>query len=122
MGFNQRRMAREHAAARRAEEEQRQRELGRDVTQAVKLVAIWNSRAARRARPSFYPTIETAVLAGTPWLTFMCPACRRCGELDLRVLDRHPLMTIGGLIPQLSCRRCCPDPPFARLLALRSTP
>jgi hypothetical protein len=30
-------------------------------------VAIWNSRAARKARTSFYPTIETAVLAGMPY-------------------------------------------------------
>jgi hypothetical protein len=68
MGFNQRRMARERAAAERAERERRQRELGRDVVQAEKLVAVWNSRAARKARPSFYPTIETALLAGAPWL------------------------------------------------------
>jgi len=64
MGFNQRRMAREQAAAQRAEEEQRQRELGRDSVQVKKLVAIWNSRAKRGARPSFYPTMETAMLAG----------------------------------------------------------
>jgi hypothetical protein len=43
----------------------RRRELGRDVAQAQKLVAIWNSRASRKARPSFYPTIETALLAET---------------------------------------------------------
>ena len=49
MGFNQRRMAREQAAAQRAEEEQRQRELGRDSVQAQKLFAIWNSREARSA-------------------------------------------------------------------------
>ena len=119
MGFNKRRMERERQAARRLEEEQRRRELGRDTTQAEKLVAIWNSRAARKARPPFYPTIETAILAGTPFLTFVCPACQQCGAIDLRTLDRHRLMTIGGLIPQLSCRRCSPNPPFARLLALR---
>ena len=56
MGFNQRRMARERAAAMQAEEERRQRELGPDVVQAQKLVAVWNSRAARKSRPSFYPT------------------------------------------------------------------
>jgi len=51
-------------AEQRAEEEQRQRELGRDSVQVKKLVAIWNSRAKRGARPSFYPTMETAMLAG----------------------------------------------------------
>jgi hypothetical protein len=120
MGFNKRRIAREREVERAAEEARRQRELGRDQAQAEKLVAVWNSRAARGARPSFYPTIETAVLAGTPWLVFMCPACRQVGEVDLATLDRHPLMTIGGLIPQLSCRRCCPNAPFARLIELRA--
>jgi hypothetical protein len=101
--------------------ERRRRELGRDAAQAQRLVSVWNSRAARRARPSFYPTIETAMLAGTPWLSYLCPACQTVGEVDLRTLDRHPLTPISGLIPSLSCKWCCPNPPFARLLALRST-
>jgi hypothetical protein len=118
MGFNKRRMAREREAAERAEQEQRRREQGRDLVQAQKLVAIWNSRTARKARPSFYPTLETALLAGTPWLSYQCPACQVVGEVDLRTLDRHPMMPISGLISALSCRWCCPNPPFAKLLAL----
>jgi hypothetical protein len=118
MGFNKRQMTREREAAQRAEQEQRQRELGRDIAQAQKLVAVWNSRAARKARPSFYPTLETAIMAGTPWLSYQCPACQAVGEVDLRTLDRHPAMPISGLISSLSCRWCCPNPPFARLLAL----
>jgi hypothetical protein len=62
VGFNKRRMDRERAAALRDEEERRRRELGRDSAQAQRLVSVWNSRAARRARPSFYPTIETATM------------------------------------------------------------
>jgi hypothetical protein len=62
-------------------------------------VSIWNSRAARKARPSFYPTIETALLAGTPWLYYQCPACQLIGDVDLRTLDRHPMLPISGLIP-----------------------
>ena len=118
MGFNQRRMARERAAIERAEQERGQRELGRYAVQAEKLVAIWNSRAARRARPSFYPTIETALLAGAPWLAYQCPSCQLIGDVDLRTLDRHPLMAISGLIPSLSCRWCCSNPPFAKLIGL----
>jgi hypothetical protein len=118
MGFNQRRIVRERAAALRAEEEQRQRELGRDIVQAEKLITIWNSRAARKARPSFYPTIETALLAGTPWLAYQCPACQAIGDVDIRTLDRHPLMPVSGLISSLSCRSCCPNPPFAKLVSL----
>jgi hypothetical protein len=118
MGFNQRRMARERAAAERAERERGQRELGRDRVQAEKLVAVWNSRAARKARPSFYPTIETALLAGAPWLAYQCPSCQLIGDVDLRTLDRHPMMAISGLIPSLSCRWCCSNPPFAKLIGL----
>ena len=118
MGFNKRAQAREREAVRRAEEEQRRREQGRDVVQAQKLVAVWNSRAARKARPSFYPTIETAIIAGTPWLAFMCPGCQAVGEVDLRTLDRHPMTPISGLISSLSCRWCCPNPPFAKLMEL----
>ena len=118
MGFNQRRIERERAAAERGENERRQRELGRDAVQAEKLVAIWNSRATRKARPSFYPTIETALLAGTPWLAHQCPACQLIGDTDLRTLDRHPLIPISGLIPSLSCGWCCSNPPFAKLIGL----
>jgi hypothetical protein len=108
----------ERAAAERAEQERRQRDLGRDTIQAQKLVAIWNSRAARKARPSLYPTIETALLAGTPWLAYQCPSCQFIGDIDVRTLDRHPMMPISGLISSLSCRWCCANPPFARLVAL----
>jgi hypothetical protein len=118
MGFNQRRIARDRAAAERAEKERHQRELGRDTAHAEKLVAIWNSRASRKARPSFYPTIETALLAGTPWLAYQCPACQAIGDVDLRDVDRHPMMPISGLISSLSCRSCCPNPPFAKIIAL----
>ena len=44
------------------------------------------------------------------------------GEVDLRTLDRHPAMSIGGLIPNLSCQRCCPNPPFAKLIGLNPEP
>ena len=111
-------MERERAAALRAEEERRQRELGRDAVQAQKLVAVWNSRATPKARPSFYPTIETALLTGAPWLAYQCPSCQLIGDVDLRTLDRHPMMAISGLIPSLSCRWCCSNPPFAKLIGL----
>ena len=81
MGFNKRRMEPERAAAQRAEDDQRRRELGRDEAQAQKLVAVWNSRAARKARPSFYPTIETALLAGTPWLAYQSLLASLSGRL-----------------------------------------
>jgi len=66
MGFDKRLMTRERAAAERAENDRRERERGRDVAQARKLVAIWNNRAGRGVRRSFYPKLETVMLAGTP--------------------------------------------------------
>jgi hypothetical protein len=53
---------------------------------------------------------------------FYCPACQQVGEVDLRTLDRHPHATIEGLIPALSCRRCRPNPPFAKLIGLSRSP
>jgi hypothetical protein len=38
------------------------------------------------------------------------------------VLDRHRRATIESLIPALSCRRCSPNPPFAKLLGLARLP
>jgi hypothetical protein len=81
MGFNQRRMARERAAAERAEEERRPRELGRDRVQAEKLVAVWNSRAARKARAVVLPdnrdcAAGRGALVGLP--VPVLPAYRRC--------------------------------------------
>jgi hypothetical protein len=122
MGVNRRRIERELAAERRAREERERAERGIEPTHARKLVDVWNIRAERQARPSFYPTIETAIIAGAPWLRFMCPSCQTVGEVDLSTLDRHPMTPISGLIASLSCRWCCPNPKFAKLLALSETP
>jgi hypothetical protein len=86
------------------------------TTRARKVVEIWNARTELL----FYPTFRTALAAGLPWLEYMCPACRQVGELDLREVDCHPEASISTLIPQLSCRRCCPNPPFAELIRLKA--
>jgi len=52
---------------------------------------------------------------GFPWLSYSCPACQQVGSVDLRTLDRHPGAAISSLIPSVSCRRCSPNAPFARL-------
>jgi hypothetical protein len=82
---------------------------------SAKIVAIWNARQAGGRALWFYPTIGAAIAAGVPWLTFSCPACQQVGTVDLRTLDRHPGGSISGMIPSLSCRRCSPNAPFARL-------
>jgi hypothetical protein len=81
----------------------------------IKIVAIWNARRAGGRAPWFYPTIGAAIAAGVPWLTFSCPACQQVGAIDLRTLDRHPGAAISSLIPSISCRRCSPNAPFAKL-------
>ena len=53
--------------------------------------------------------------AGLPWLTLSCPGCGQYASVDLRTLDRHPGGAISSLIPSLSCRRCSPNAPLARL-------
>jgi hypothetical protein len=100
----------------RAMEEQRVAE----ATYARRIVALWNARAARARRPSFYPTFGTVMAAGTPLLTFMCPACQQVSEVDLRTFDRHSDASVSSVIPELSCRRCSPNPPFAALMKLQS--
>jgi len=71
---------------------------------------------------AFFPTIAAALVAKRPWLTVQCPACLQIAEVDLRRLDRHRDASIQSLIPALSCTRCRPNPPFARLLRLAEWP
>jgi len=89
---------------------------------AERVVDLWVKRRARGADPLFHPTIGAAIRAGRPWLTCYCPACGIVGEIDLRKIDRHPDASIESLIPQLSCQRCSPHPPFARLIRLAARP
>jgi hypothetical protein len=89
---------------------------------AERVVSLWNKRRARGAEPLFHPTIGAAIRAGKPWLTFSCPGCQIVGEVDLRKLNRHHGATIESLIPQLSCQRCSPHPPCAKLIGLQSPP
>jgi hypothetical protein len=70
----------------------------------------------------YIATMPAVVRAGRTWLTCYCPGCGVVGEFDLRRIDRHPDASIESLIPSLSCRRCSPHPPFARLVGLAAQP
>jgi hypothetical protein len=109
---------------------QRERELERlreeataeDIEHSEAVVAAWNERALSRRRMSFYPTVKTALLAGTAVLEVLCPACQSIGGVDLRDIDIHPSASLSAVIRRLSCRRCCPNPPFAKAVGLKSGP
>jgi hypothetical protein len=115
MGPNRRAQERERAKAQAAADAKRTEAERKAIAEAQKIVAIWNARQAGGRALWFYPTIGAAIAAGLPWLTFSCPACGQFGSVDLRALDRHHGGAISGLIPSLSCRRCSPNAPFARL-------
>ena len=115
MGPNRRGQERERAAARAAAEQSVLRPSARRSPDAQKIVALWNARQAGGRELWFYPT-SGAAIAGLPWLSFACPACHQVGSVDLRTLDRHPgPASISSLIPSVSCRRCLPNAPFAKL-------
>jgi len=115
MGTNRRRIELLEARSRAAID-------AKDEHDAKRVVAIWNARRAKGRHLRFHLTIGAAVIAGRPWLAFVCPACRVIGEVDLRTLDRHPAATVESLIPSVSCRRCRPNPPCAKLLGLSALP
>jgi hypothetical protein len=115
MGPNRRAQERERAAAEAAKAAKPAEAERKAIAEALKIVAIWNARQARGRELWFYPTFGAAIAAGLPWLSFSCPACQQFASVDLRTLDRHPGGAISSLIPSLSCRRCSPNAPFARL-------
>src|SRR5215471_16503941 len=115
MGPNRRVQDRERAAAEAAAKARRAEAERKAIVEAQKIVAIWNARQTGGRALWFYPTIGAAIAAGLPWLAFSCPACGQVGSVDLRTFDRHPGASISSLIPSVSCRRCSPNAPFARL-------
>jgi hypothetical protein len=84
----------------------------REARHAKRIVELWNKRAQAGRPVSFYPTVKTALLAGTALLEVLCPACQTIGSVDLRTLDIHDGASILSEVRRLSCRRCCPNPPL----------
>jgi hypothetical protein len=82
---------------------------------ATRVLSLWDARRERGDTLLFVPTIGACITAERPILTFHCPACKIGGRVDLRKLDRHPDTPVTSLIPSLSCQRCTPNPPFAKL-------
>jgi hypothetical protein len=90
------------------------------ATRAQRVIAAWNVRARRRETADFFPTFATALAAGTPRLTYLCPACQRLDHVDLQAFAdaHHPRAPISVVIPKLSCEWCCPNPPLAVLIEI----
>lgn len=90
------------------------------TARARRIIAVWNARARRGKPAEFFPTFETALVAGCWRLTYCCPACRQVESVDIRDFAEahHPRAPISMLIQKLSCDRCCPNPPLAVLIEL----
>jgi hypothetical protein len=116
MGFNRRKM---EEARRRVSKAAEQRATSPQiVTDAERLVVLWNERQERGMPMLFAPTIGAAIAAGFWFLWVRCPACRTINAIDVRTLDRHHDAAGTSLIPALSCRSCRPNAPFAELVRL----
>jgi hypothetical protein len=101
MGSNRRAQDRERAAAKAAAKATRAEAGRKAVTNAQKIVVIWNARQAGGRALWFYRS-AAAIAAGVPWLSFSCPACGQFGSVDLRTLDRRPGASISSLIPSVA--------------------
>jgi hypothetical protein len=120
--LNDRQRERRDADVNRKEIARDQAVVRQDLAEAGNVLEVWNSRLAAGRELLFTPTIRAAIMARTPMLTFSCPACHVTGTVDLRKLDRHPQTPVTSLIPSLSCQRCRPNPPFAKLTGLLKDP
>jgi len=103
-----------------AEATRRADEAAASKAYARRIIALFNARTARGRRPAFFPTIKCVLVAETPIVLSVCPACRTITETDLRRTDHHPLATIASIIPKVSCQRCRPNAPFARIIEIKA--
>ena len=77
------------------------------IADAQEIVAVWN---VRHAGASFG--------CSDPGQHLLAARARRAGKpvrSTCATLDRHPSAAISSLISSVSCRRCSPNAPFARL-------
>jgi len=120
MGFGRRKIEADRKALADSEVARRATDV-KVLEDAERLIAAWNKRQAQRMPMLFSPTVGAAVAARHWFLWVRCTACRTFSAVDLRKLDRHPQAAVTGLIPDLSCRSCRPNPPFAELVRLSPT-
>ena len=87
------------------------------ISRPIRLAAvtIWNARQAWGRALWFYPTIGAAIRGGIAVALVLLLACHQVGAVDRRAVDRDPGASLSSLIPSVSCQRCSPNAPFARL-------
>jgi hypothetical protein len=81
-------------------------------------IAEFNVRAKTQWAVLAWPTFRAAFAAKRYFLTALCPGCKQAACIDLRTISYHPDASIKCLILHLSCQRCCPNPPFAKITGL----
>jgi len=93
----------------------------RDVweQEAVFHIALFNHRLTTDYPVTSWPTMRAALMTGYTLMGVLCPGCRQRGSIDLRTISCHPDTSINALIPYLKCGRCQPNPPLAKIVALR---
>jgi hypothetical protein len=113
LGPNRRAQERERAAAEAVAKAGRAEAERKVQTDAQEIVAIWNARQAGGlcGLSDNWSSDQSRAALAVVFLT----ACGQLGSVDRRALDRHPGAAISSLIPSVSCRRCSPNAPFARL-------
>src|SRR5665213_1631896 len=112
------RLTQEARAAAEAEERRLAPQRKRAEREAKLAVAAFNVRARMQRAVLAWPTFRAAFSAKRYFLTCACPACKQEACLDLRKIKYHPDASINCLIPYLSCQRCCPNPPFAKITGI----
>ena len=114
-----RQLDQEARAAADAEERRLAPQRKRAEREAKFAVAVFNVRAKTQSAVLAWPTFRAALAAKRYFLTVLCPACKQEASIDLRKVNYHPDASINCLIPRLSCTRCCPNPPFAKITGVR---
>jgi hypothetical protein len=88
---------------------------------AARVIKRWNRALATGRDMWWSPTIRAALVAGTPWLDVYCPGCRTIRAIDVRAIDRHPLASVGSLVPGLRCS-CPGSAPMPTIMGLYALP
>ncbi len=110
-------------ARRKAEREFEQAKLdAANKAYALEIIAKFNDRARPDRVPAFFPTIRCVIVADTPIIETVCPACGMITHTDLRhkrYKRFHPLATVAMVVAKVECARCGDNAPFARITRIR---